>query len=97
MTGSQNNKKSFRILVSGRVQGIGYRYSAVRAAGKHHVFGWVRNNVDGSVELECEGDAKDMDDFIGWIKVGPPGARVTSVEIREKPYQGFYSRFVVEY
>jgi len=97
MTGPQNNKKSFHILVSGRVQGIGYRYSAVRAAAKHRIAGWVRNNVDGSVELDCEGDAKDMDGFIDWIKVGPTGARVSNVEIREKPYRGFYSRFVVEY
>ncbi|MCL2480334.1 MAG: acylphosphatase [Spirochaetaceae bacterium] len=97
MTGSPNSKKSFHIIVSGRVQGVGYRYSAVRAAAKHRIAGWVRNNVDGSVELDCEGDAKDMNDFIAWLKAGPSGARVTSVEINEKQYQGFYSRFVVEY
>ncbi len=92
-----NQKKSFHVFVKGYVQGVGYRYSAVRAAAKFRISGWVRNNQDGSVELECEGSLKDMDDFIKWLKVGPPGARVLSVEAQEKPYQGLYSGFVIEY
>jgi acylphosphatase len=97
MTESLNKKKSFRIVVSGRVQGVGYRYSTVKVASKYRVLGWVRNNFDGSVEIDCEGTAKDLEGFIGWLKVGPAGARVTSVEAKEKQYQGIYSRFVVEH
>ena len=97
MTESLNRRKSCHVFVSGRVQGVGYRYSAARAAAKYRISGWVRNNFDGSVELECEGFAKDIDNFIAWLKSGPPGARVTSVEIKEKEYQGVYSRFSVEY
>ena len=88
-----NNKKCFHIIVKGRVQGVGFRYSTVRAASKYRIAGWVRNNYDSSVEIECEGDAKNMENFIAWLKVGPPGARVASVEIKEKQYQGIYSRF----
>ena len=97
MTESPSSKKSFHIVVSGRVQGVGYRYSTVRTAVKYRVFGWVRNNSDGSVELECEGNSEDIDNFIKWLKVGPAGARVTSIEIKEKQYQGFYSNFAIEY
>jgi len=97
MTESSGSKKSFHIVVSGRVQGVGYRYSTVRTAAKYRVFGWVRNNSDGSVELECEGNSKDIDNFIKWLKVGPAGARVTSIEIKEKQYQGIYPNFAIEY
>jgi len=97
MTESLKGKKSFRISVFGRVQGVGYRYSAVRTALKYRIVGWVRNAYDGSVELECEGNAKDIDGFIKWLKIGPTGAKVTSIEINEKQYQGLYSDFVVDY
>ncbi|MCL2294356.1 MAG: acylphosphatase [Spirochaetes bacterium] len=97
MTESLSKKKSCRIVVSGRVQGVGFRYSAVRAAEKYRVLGWVRNNFDGSVEIDCEGDAKNIDSFVKWLKVGPAGARVFSVEVREKQYQGVYSNFGIEH
>ena len=90
-------KKRFHIVVSGRVQGVGYRYSAAKAAAKYQVSGWVKNNFDGAVELECEGDEQKLNYFIAWLKDGPPGARVTSVEIKEKQYQGIYSRFTIEH
>jgi acylphosphatase len=97
MTESSDRRKSCHVFVSGRVQGVGYRYSAAKAAAKYRILGWVRNNFNGSVELECEGSAKDVDNFISWLKAGPPGSRVTSVEIKEKQYQGIYSHFSIEY
>ena len=52
----------YSVSVYGTVQGVGYRYSAIRAAEKFRVFGWVRNNADGSVEVECEGVKKRVED-----------------------------------
>ncbi|MDX9799818.1 MAG: acylphosphatase [Spirochaetia bacterium] len=92
-----NGKKGCSIVVYGIVQGIGYRYSALKAASRFHVDGWVRNNSDGSVEIDCEGNAEDLAEFIGWLKKGPPYARITSVDIRYKDYQGIYSGFSIEY
>jgi len=66
MTQSLNRKKSFHIVVSGRVQGVGYRYSAAKAAAKYRISGWVRNTFDGSVEIECEGDEENLNYFIDY-------------------------------
>ncbi len=97
MPGSEKGKKACSITVSGMVQGVGYRYSAVNAAARFHVSGWVRNNRDGTVEIECEGDAEDISSFIEWLKKGPSYARVSSLDVKYRPYQGFYSGFSIEY
>ena len=97
MEGSTEGMKACSAVVFGQVQGVGYRYSALRAASKLHVNGWVRNNRDGSVEIECEGAEKDVDEFIVWLRKGPPYARVTAVNVSGKPYRGIYSGFSIEY
>jgi acylphosphatase len=70
-----------RLLVSGRVQGVGFRWFIREAARQHRLAGWVRNRPDGSVELEASGDDAAFRQFVEDIKEGPPGARVD--EIRE--------------
>lgn len=70
-----------RLLVSGRVQGVGFRWFVREAARQHRLAGWVRNRPDGSVELEASGDDGAFRQFIEDIREGPPGARVD--EIRE--------------
>lgn len=70
-----------RLLVSGRVQGVGFRWFVREAARQHRLAGWVRNRPDGGVELEAAGDDAAFRQFIEEIREGPPGARVD--EIRE--------------
>ena len=70
-----------RLLVNGRVQGVGFRWFVREAARRHHLAGWVRNRSDGSVELEVSGEDGAYNDFLGTIREGPPGARVD--EVRE--------------
>ena len=88
---------AFSITVFGQVQGVGYRYYALKRAAKNRVTGWVRNKHDSSVEIECEGLRKDLDSFIEELKSGPAYARVTRIEKKEKPYRGVYSGFEIEY
>jgi acylphosphatase len=97
MMDNNENKKACSIAVYGFVQGVGYRYYAVKTAAHFHISGWVRNNRDGSVEIECEGEAEDIRSFIESLKQGPPYARVSSVEVQMKQYQGVYSGFSIEY
>ena len=52
------------IIFSGDVQGVGFRYRARQAADYYGISGWVRNLWDGSVEMEAEGSAKDIDDML---------------------------------
>jgi acylphosphatase len=70
-----------RLLVSGRVQGVGFRWFVREAARQHRLAGWVRNRPDGSVELEASGDDTAFRAFVEDIRQGPPGARVD--EVRE--------------
>lgn len=68
-----------RILVTGRVQGVYYRASTVNAAQDIGATGWVRNLLDGSVEIEVEGSVEQIEQLIAWCWQGPAGARVEQV------------------
>jgi acylphosphatase len=85
----------YDIRVSGRVQGVFYRASARGEASRLGLSGFVRNEDDGSVYAEAEGDRESLDEFLQWCRRGPPHARVESVEasageVRE--YRGFHVR-----
>jgi acylphosphatase len=70
-----------RYLISGRVQGVGFRYFAQAAAVREGLHGWVRNLPDGRVETLAEGEADSVERFERAIHHGPPGARVDRVEV----------------
>jgi acylphosphatase len=69
-----------RFIVRGRVQGVGFRYFAIRAARKCGVVGTVRNMADGSVEAVAEGPADAVDEFRRALERGPSYSHVTAVE-----------------
>jgi acylphosphatase len=85
-----------RAVISGRVQGVGFRYYARERAGGLGLSGWVRNRDDGNVELEAEGNPESIEAFSRWLSKGPPSARVESVELEEIPARGLYRGFVIE-
>jgi acylphosphatase len=70
-----------RFLVSGRVQGVGYRFFARDAAGREGVQGSARNLDDGRVEVLAEGEAEAMTRFERALRRGPSHARVTDVQV----------------
>lgn len=72
-----------RVVVHGRVQGVGFRDAAVQAAFTTGVQGWVRNRRDGTVEAFVQGERAAVVRFIEWCKRGPPLARVSAVEASE--------------
>ena len=67
-------------IISGRVQGVGFRFFAQAAAAREGVYGWVRNLPDGQVEVHAEGEAEAIDRFEHRLGHGPPGARVDRVD-----------------
>jgi len=75
---------SVRILIWGKVQGVFFRQSAKDEADKLGLAGWVRNNPDGTVEIEAEGNKVQLVEFIKWSKKGPPFAKVEKVEVEWK-------------
>ncbi len=88
---------AFHATVRGRVQGVGFRYSALREARRLGVSGSVSNAADGSVELIAEGDSASLDRFLQWLHRGPPGAHVDDVEVQWRPFTGSYEGFDVEF
>jgi acylphosphatase len=88
---------SFLAVVTGRVQGVGFRYSAVRRARELGLFGTVSNRADGSVEVRAEGKMKDLERMLEWLQRGPPGAHVRDVQADWLPWTGRYSDFDVEF
>ena len=74
-----------RYVLSGRVQGVGFRYFATTAAGREGVHGWVRNLPDGTVEVQLAGDAASVDRVEASLRRGPAGARVDAVTVEDVP------------
>ena len=70
-----------RYLISGQVQGVGFRYFTEAAAAREGILGWVRNTPDGRVEVAAEGDAEALERFERNLRHGPRGARVGRVDV----------------
>jgi acylphosphatase len=87
---------AFHALVSGSVQGVGFRYSASREALRLGIVGWVRNLSDGDVEVWAEGSSAALADFREWLEEGPPGAWIRSVNAEKVEPTGRYAIFSIE-
>ena len=72
--------KTLHVLVSGRVQGVGFRHGVYLQAQKRGLGGWVRNRADGRVEAHIEGDEALLREMLDWCRSGPALARVESVQ-----------------
>jgi acylphosphatase len=72
-----------RYLISGRVQGVGFRFFAEAVASFEGLHGWVQNLPDGRVEIAVEGESEAVERFEGKVRRGPPAARVTDVQVEE--------------
>lgn len=88
-------KVTRHLRITGRVQGVGYRYALRSEAQANGINGWVRNRRDGTVEAVVQGDLQAVEKLLAWAKRGPPAARVTQVSEQaaqggfDRPYSGF--------
>ncbi|MFF2370771.1 acylphosphatase [Agromyces sp. NPDC058110] len=71
------------VIVSGLVQGVGYRYLARKHAQRLDVTGWVRNLPDGTVEAEIQGAAAAVHELLRRLEQGPPGSAVSGISVTE--------------
>ena len=83
------------VYVSGDVQGVGFRYSAIRQAKNLGVTGWVRNLRDGRLEVLIEGEESDVHQMIAWCRHGPRGAEVMDIQTDIRPYTASFQDFEV--
>jgi acylphosphatase len=80
--------KRAHVVISGDVQGVGYRYTMLIVAREAGVSGWVRNRRDGTVEAEVEGTPEQVDEVLAWMAEGPPGSDVTHATVTDAAPQG---------
>ncbi len=90
-------KTRAHVLVSGSVQGVFFRSETQHEAQKHGVKGWVRNRLDGKVEAVFEGEEENVKKLIEFCKRGPPGARVTHVNVAWENYTDEFKDFEIRY
>lgn len=80
-------QRAVQFLVRGRVQGVGFRWFAMREATRLRLKGYVRNLPDGSVEVCAQGTPAALDALAAALAKGPPAGRVTGVEKQELPHE----------
>jgi acylphosphatase len=89
--------RAVRIRLTGRVQGVGFRWFTRRAAQDLGLAGKVRNLPDGRVEVEVAGNTEKLDTFREGLRKGPPGARVTHLEEEELSPVPAWEGFVIDH
>jgi len=77
-----------RLLVRGRVQGVGFRWYAKRCAGSCRVAGWAANLPDGSVAVVAEGEPADLEAFMAALRDGELGRNIASIERADEAARG---------
>jgi acylphosphatase len=83
------------VFISGRVQGVFFRIETRNMAVKKNVSGWVRNNSNGKVEATFEGEKEDVEKLVEFCRDGPPGARVTKINVQWEEYIGEFKDFKI--
>jgi acylphosphatase len=92
---TQNKKECARLhlIISGRVQGVGFRFSAYDEAKDLALAGWVRNLPNGGVEIVAEGSRENLQMLAAWAHLGPPSAHVTAVREEWSDCAGEFAEF----
>ncbi|MCH7782142.1 acylphosphatase [candidate division KSB1 bacterium] len=85
------------IIITGVVQGVGFRWFVERAANKLGVTGWVKNRFDSSVEAEVEGSRSQLETFIKELHIGPRSSSVKSVNVNWLPHEGKFKKFDITF
>ena len=89
--------KRLNIKVYGKVQGVFFRAFTKEKADLLGIVGWVRNLPDGTVQIVAEGTPERLEEFLSYIRQGPPLAVVTKVESFEEPGDGEFNGFEIRY
>ncbi|MFQ6616172.1 MAG: acylphosphatase [Fidelibacterota bacterium] len=85
------------IRIEGRVQMVGFRWFVRQWADDLGLSGWVRNNPDGSVGVEVEGNKEKVETLVTYLKEGPKLARVEHVKVDSKPFENRFRSFEIRY
>ena len=92
-----NSQMQRYILISGKVQGVGFRHFTRQNAMRLGVHGYAKNLPNGKVEVVAEGDKATLDEFVKILWKGPPASRVDDVKVEARPHSGEYTSFGVRF
>jgi acylphosphatase len=94
---TDGSPRAVHATVRGRVQGVGFRVSVVRSARASGLAGWVRNTVEGGVEVWAQGESDAIDRFVRFLEIGPMAARVDGVVVTPGVINPAMTSFDVRY
>jgi acylphosphatase len=89
----QNEVHTLHVYIEGHVQGVGFRYFVKEIADRLHLYGWVRNRFDGSVELTAEGSQESLVQLLQMVREGPSRSMVTNIKTDWSQSEAKYSQF----
>lgn len=87
----------YEIKITGRVQGVGFRYFVVQRARDFGLTGWVKNTVDGGVMVLVQGEETEIETFCDYLRIGPDPARVDQLTKVKIDYSSVFDIFTVKY
>jgi acylphosphatase len=90
-----SGNSAVKIIVSGVVQGVGYRYFIARAAGDMRLTGYAKNLFNGDVEIHAEGETGLLHELVKAAKLGPPHSHVTSCKVEWLAFTNKYDNFEI--
>jgi acylphosphatase len=90
-------QRRIHAFVSGRVQGVNYRFFTQKVANMLGIKGWVRNLPDGRVEVVAEGEEDAIKKFIDFLHEGPIAARVDNVDVNEEKFRDEFENFEIRF
>ena len=88
-------KEHLNIKLYGRVQGVGFRWATLNKARKLGIFGFVKNEIDGSLCIEAEGQQQALNEFLEWCRKGPLWAKVESMDVVESTSRNYSSFSII--
>jgi acylphosphatase len=94
-TQKQKERARLHLIINGRVQGVGFRFSAYDEAKDLALAGWVRNLPNGHVEIVAEGSRENLQMLAAWAHLGPPSAHVTDVREEWSDFTGEFKDFQI--
>ena len=90
---NEDKVELLHVLVSGHVQGVGFRMFVYGLANRLDLYGWVRNRLNGDVEIIAEGPRSKLEQLLVHVRQGPPSAQVIDVTYEWQDHSGIYNRF----
>lgn len=87
--------KQVYITISGRVQGVGFRYYALHKAEELNISGWIKNTPEGNVEMEASGETQNLDAFINWMRIGPARAHIDRFAVSKISPKRIFNHFII--